>query len=267
MKNTIWVLAGMLSFLQGTGIFALPLENLLPETQVKQLMQSGAIDRERFDASTPGMVPRFAVLEKLLETNRKAIEPNIVVESLRLYKKPSSQAVWTASERTELFNGIIALSTLKGIEYFSKSRNKMHLLYESSVIIDGPVNKNPRPDPVFGIPHAELSVYVRKKDLTFGDNVYEATYYSGESSFIVLLDNVTALSYGFVTVVGKNKFKTVVAIFDCGPYLLVYAASMAKAVSLPGMNERVGNSFANRAEAVLHWFSDQADRAFKKVNS
>jgi len=267
MRNTIWVLAGILSFLPGTGIFALPLENLLPEPQIKQLMESGAIDRERFDASTLGMVPRYTVLEKLLETNRQAIDPNIVVESLRLYKKPSSQGNWTASERTELFNGIVALSTLKGIEYFSKSRNRMHLLYESSTIIDGPVNKNPRPDPVFGTPPAELNVYVRQKDLTFGDNVYEANYYSGESSFIVLLDNVTALSYGLVTVVGKNKFKTVVAIFDCGPYLLVYAASMAKASMLPGMKQRAGESISNRANALLLWFTQKADKAFRKTGT
>jgi hypothetical protein len=49
---------------------------------------------------------------------------------------------------------------------------------------------------------------------------------------------------------------------DAGNYLLVYIASTAKAASIPGMKERIGNSFANRSEAIFNWFSNQADKAF-----
>ena len=253
----------ILGLLPAAESFALPLESLLPDVQVKQLLQSGAIDRERFDTTSFGMVPRFDALERLIETNRRSIDPNVTVESLRLYKKQSSQGNWTASERTALYNGITAVSTLKGIEYFSKSRNAMRLLYETSAVIDSPTGKNPRPDPVFSQPPATLNVYVRQKDLTFGDNIYEFSYIAGESSFIVVQDNITGLSYGPVTVIGKNKLKSVVAIFDCGPYLLVYAASMAKASMVPGMKQRAGESIFNRANALLLWFNQKADRAFK----
>jgi hypothetical protein len=30
------------------------------------------------------------------------------------------------------------------------------------------------------------------------------------------------------------------------------------------MKERIGNSFANRAEAIFHWFSGQADKVFER---
>ncbi|MCL1813980.1 MAG: hypothetical protein FWG29_10740 [Treponema sp.] len=243
--------------------FTLPLESLLPDNLVKQLLQSGAIDRERFDTTSFGMVPRFDALERLIETNRRSIDPNVTVESLRLYKKRSSQGNWTAAERTELYNGLTAISTLKGLEYFSKSRNAMRLLYETSAVIDGPDSKNPRPDPVHSVPPAQMSVYVRQKDLTFGDNVYEFTYHAGESSFIVVQNNVTDLNYGPITVIGKNKLKSVVGVFDCGPYLVVYAASMAKASMLPGMKQRAGESIFNRANALLGWFTQKADRAFR----
>jgi hypothetical protein len=37
---------------------------------------------------------------------------------------------------------------------------------------------------------------------------------------------------------------------------------MAKAASFPGMANRAGRSFSNRAEAILAWFSGQAAEAF-----
>jgi hypothetical protein len=71
------------------------------------------------------------------------------------------------------------------------------------------------------------------------------------------------MSYGIIPAVGKNKLRSIVAVCDAGEYLLIYAASMAKAASVPGLNERVGNSFITRAEAILTWFTGQADKVFR----
>jgi len=263
MISRIRVFSALLLILPGTGSFALSLESLLPDSIVRQLVQSGEVNRERFDTAVLSMTPRFDVLGRLIDSRRIGLDPNISVEFLRLYKKPSSES-WTAQQRTELYNGILAVSTLKGLEYFSKSRNRMRLLYETSAVIDGPSSKNPRPDPVYGTIPAETSVFVQQKDLTFGDNVYKFTYYAGESSFIVVQENITALTYGPVTVVDKNRLQSVVAVLDCGPSLLIYAASMAKASMLPGMKQRAGESINNRLEALLSWFFQKADRTFKK---
>ena len=265
MKAKFLAITAAFTLFSGTGLFPVPLESLLPEAQARQLLQSGAIDQQRFDTAVLNMIPRYQALERLIEANLNSIDPDISVESLRLYKKPSQEEKWTESERTELFNGIVSLSTLKGLEYFSKSRNRMRIFYESSTVIDGPESKNPRPDPAFRTPPPELSVYARQKDLTFGDNIYKYTYYSNESSFIILLENITAMNYGPVTVVGKNKLKSAVGIFDCGPYLLIYTASTAKASILPGMKNRVGESVNNRANALLLWFIQKADKAFGKT--
>ena len=75
--------------------------------------------------------------------------------------------------------------------------------------------------------------------------------------------NLTSLSYGIIPAVARNNLRSALAVLDAGDYLLVYVVSMARAASFPGVRERIGNSFANRAEAILHWFSDQADRAFE----
>jgi hypothetical protein len=253
----------LLGIILANRVSALTLEDLLPDNLAKTLVKDGSVNRERFDTTTFGMAPRYAALERLLAANRSSINPNIAVESLRLYKKPSSAgAEWSAFERAELYNGILAISTLKGLPYYSKSHNAMRILYESSTVIDSPDTKNPRPDPVYNTPAAEISVYARQKDVNFGDNTYKFTYYADNSSFIVIQENITALNYGIVPVVDKNRLRSAVAIFDCGPYLLIYAASLAKTSLVPGMKQRAGESLNRKADALLSWFCQKADRAF-----
>jgi hypothetical protein len=69
---------------------------------------------------------------------------------------------------------------------------------------------------------------------------------------------------GIVPAIGKNKLHSLVAVIDAGDSLLIYAAAMAKTVSLPGMGDRIGASFANRMKAIFQWFAIRADMSFGK---
>jgi len=193
-----------------------------------------------------------------------ALEPSLAVETLYLYKKPDSAvaAAWTDAQRTALFNQMTALSTLTGIEYFSASRNTMRTFYEYSSVIDDPSSKKPLSDPVFEQPPAKYTLYARQKDLTFGDNIYRYEYTAAKDALFFIQENMTSLNYGIIPAVGKNKLKSVLAVIDCGDSLLIYAVSMAKTASIPGMTDRIGNSFRNRADAVYKWFASGADKAF-----
>jgi hypothetical protein len=149
----------------------------------------------------------------------------------------------------------------------------MRTFYETSAVIDGPDTRKPLTDPAYGpaagtpslpIP-AELTLYARQKDLTFGDNTYQYTYHAREDSLVFIQRNLTVMNAGIIPAVGRNRLRSVVAVFDAGEYLLLYLSSMARAASLPGMNERVGRSFSTRAEAILRWVTGRADKAFGKV--
>lgn len=210
------------------------------------------------------LLPHNEFARSLVESLYSELEPSTLVETLHLYKKPPEAArpAWSAAEEAGIYNRMLALSSLAGLQYYSASRGAMRTFYASSSVIDGPDAKNPLPDPVFSAPQKALTIYARQKDLTFGDNIYQYDYYSAPSGLFFIQRNLTMLTAGIIPAVGKEKFRSAVAVLDAGSYLLVYAALMAKAVSLPGMNERVSNSFTNRAEAVINWFSAQADKAF-----
>jgi hypothetical protein len=193
------------------------------------------------------------------------LEPNILVENLTLYRKPPQQegiANWSEDEQIGLLNQLLALSTLAGIEYYSESRKTMRVFYETSQVIDSPATKRPLPDPVYSTLPDSLVLYAQQKDLTFGNNVYSYTFQTGADTILFVQENLTIMNTGIIVAVGRNKFRSMIAIIDAGDSLLIYAAAMAKAASLPGIGDRIGASFTNRAKAILQWFAGRAGRVF-----
>jgi hypothetical protein len=251
-------------FLSAGSGFSATLEDLVGPDRAAELMNRQALNEVQYKEPRPLLVPQDRFIRQLIDEAVGALGPSLFVESLFRYAKPAGAAEgnWSTAERTALYNKALALSTLEGIQYFSSSRNRMRTFYETSTVIDGPDTKKPLADPVYGDPPAELTIYARQKDLTFGDNIYQYRYYARPDSLVFVQENLTIMNAGPIPVVGRNKLRSVIAVIDAGPCLLAYVASMAKAVSFPGMNERAGRSFSTRAEAILTWFSAQADQVF-----
>ena len=212
----------------------------------------------------PALIPDHSSIKGLINDIRNSLKPSVMVETLFLYHKGQSAVQtnkWSETQRANLYNQTLGLSTLTGIQYFSASRNAMRTFYETSYVIDGPDTKKPLPDPVYSLIPPSLTLYARQKDLTFGDNIYRYIYYSYPDALVFTQENMTAMYAGLVPALGKNKLRSIMAVYDADDYLLIYAVSMAKAAALPGMNERIGNSFSNRAQAILKWFTDRAGKA------
>jgi len=241
-------------------VFSIPLEELTGAENANRL-QSGSVSETQVGKPALKLLPALPELKQLTASSMTSLEPTITVETLYLYKKPVS-ASWNNTLRTALFNKMTAISTLTGIEYFSASRNAMRTFYEYSSVIDSPSSKKPLSDPVFEQLPAQYTLYARQKDLTFGDNIYLYEYTAVKDALFFIQENMTSLSYGIIPAVGKNKLKSVLAVIDCGDSLLIYAVSLAKAASVPGMTDRIGNSFRNRADAVYKWFISGADKVF-----
>jgi hypothetical protein len=244
-------------------VFPAPLEELVgAATAARLLSQDSSVTEYHLKNPVLKMVPANAALRRFIAEMQAGLEPTVAVETLYLYKKPSGSGAWNDTQKTALFNQITALSTLTGIEYYSASRKTMRTFYEFSGLIDGAETKNPIADPVFTSLPAALTVFARQKDLTFGDNIYRYDFLTNNEFFLFSLENLTPLNYGIIPAVGKNRLKSVFAVIDCGDSMLIYAVNMAKAASVPGMGDRIGNSFGNRADAILKWFKGRADKVF-----
>jgi hypothetical protein len=238
------------------------LETFVGAENAARLRAGETLVQVRFKDSSFALLPAHETVRKRTEEARGKVHPTVMAETLTLYRKPAPGArAWTEAERTALFNAAVAISTLAGIEYYSASRGAMRVFYETSTVIDGPESKTALPDPVFDSPPLEFTLYARQKDLTFGDNLYRYVYYSVEDALVFVQENLSSITYGVIPAVGKNKLRSMAAVIDAGDFLVLYAVSMAKAASLPGLTRRIGNSFTNRALAVLKWYADRADEA------
>jgi len=247
-------------------LFSASLEELTGSDYAGRLRSDGTITEAQLKNPVLKLLPRHDELRQFVNGAMAALAPGVAVETLYLYGKPVPSPEfsdkWSDTQRANLFNQALALSTLTGIQYYSASRKAMRTFYEFSRVIDNPETKNPLPDPVYTQPPVSLTLYARQKDLSFGDNIYRYDFKTARDAFFFAQENMTALNYGIIPAVGKNKLRSVLAVIDCGDFLLIYAVSMAKAASVPGMGDKIRNSFGNRAEAVLKWFTGRADSVF-----
>jgi len=262
-----WMLAGLCSLallFQAPPASAASLEELAGPEGAARLRAGETLSSVQFKPAGFELLPAHGGVKALAEAIRRELEPGVLAETLGIYKKPGPAGPWTGAEKAALFNGAAAISSLAGTEYYSASRGTMRTFYESSTVIDGPDSKKPLPDPFFAAPPRELSLYARQKDLSFGNNIYRYDYRVMDDAIVFVQENLTAMTYGIIPAVGKNKLRSLVAVIDAGDCLLFYGVSAAKAASLPGMKERIGDSFSNRALAILKWYSGHADRAFAR---
>jgi hypothetical protein len=266
MKNSLLTLAFSVLTLP---VFCASLEELVDQGLAASLRaESEPVTELQIKNPNPRLLPKNEELRRFVRETFNNLEPNILVETLSLYQRPQSsqQAAsltgWSQEKQTGLFNQLIALSTLTGIQYYSESRKAMRIFYESSTVIDDPAKKTPLPDPSFAACPYSLTMYARQKDLTFGDNIYRFEYHTGSDIIYFSQENISSMNAGIIPAIGRNKFRTVMAVIDAGDTLLIYVAAMAKTVSVPGMGERIGASFTNRVKAILKWFVGRADGVF-----
>ena len=240
------------------------LDNVIPQRVASRLLAGEIVSLVHFDEITPELIPEHSVLVKTVKEIKDELEPSVMVENISLYKKPPPARPWTVKDTTALFNGILSLSTLSGLSYYSSSRKQMRLFYEKSVVIDSPDKQKPVRDPVFSpetLPQT-LTIYAKQKDLTFGENIYRFDFTVLNDAILFTQTNLSTMYYGIFPALGKNKIRSIAAVLDAGEYMIIYMVSMADSISFPGIKNRVGASFGARSEAVLKWFAEKANLVY-----
>ncbi|MDR1862543.1 MAG: hypothetical protein LBQ67_01340, partial [Treponema sp.] len=213
-----FVLGCMMVFYGAGSLSGASLEGLLGAARAAALAAGEKPTELQFSVPRFRLLPQHERVGQVIEDVHQELDPEIMVETLRLYTKPAGAAkpAWSETERTQLFNGVLALSTLAGLQYYSASRRTMRTFYETSGIIDGPASKTFVADPVYPVPPGRLTIYARHEDLTFGDNTYQYDYYSFPDAMVFVQQNLSSLTYGIIPAVGKNRLRSAVAIIDAG---------------------------------------------------
>ena len=234
--------------------------SLLPATVYERLAGEGELRNSLHRDSPPQLIPNVSARGEI-EARIRELELTVGTEVLAVYQNDA----WdfdSADSRLGIYNILRSMSTMKGIQYYSASRQRMRTLFAESYVVDGPEGGNRLPDPVAAEIPAYSQLYALQEDLTFGENIYVTEFrYSGEA-FLLDSTNLTTMNYFFLPMVKPQNSVTLILLIPSGQELLFYGAVGAHTMGLLGLARSREDSFYNRLKAIYGWFGDRLQATF-----
>jgi len=243
-----------------------PLSLLFPalsEEEQSDLRSKGEVTRYYFEPVAPRWMPREGLGSDLLREIEK-IETVIGVESLHLlsYKEAGAYVQLTpgsVGDRDPLlkvYNLLLSVSTMKGLQYYSASRGRMRTLFAESYVIRSPTDPTPIPDPKVDTLPSEQTLFVFQEDLTFGKNITEWKYRSKEEALSISITNLTPMKYSFFTVAEPGNMQIHLLVLPAEEGIVFYGCMVAKSPRFLGLEKTRTESFYNRIKALFTWFKN-----------
>ena len=156
----------------------------------------------------------------------------------------------------EIYNALLAVSSLEGITYHSASRDAVRTFYHESYAVDS--RRARIDDPVATEIPDSREVAVFQRDATFGGNYYVYRYTIAGNIITLTATNTSTMTYGILPLIRSGNFVTHVLILLEPDAVVFYGVGAVRTLPVFGMEERVGASFASRIRAIYSWFSDSA---------
>ncbi len=221
------------------------------------LYSEGEITRYFFDTDKPEFLFKTIFTNDLLK-ELSNLDITIGVEALYFLKyNYTPERDIDIITPLSIYNTLLSIQTMKGIEYYSQSRKKMRVLFTKSHGIANLDHHKPLTDPVYKRIPSILNRYILQTDKTFGENLYEAVYRSDGITTWVNMTNKTTIKYMFIPMLKPDKLSVNLFITPFEDGLLFYGVSAAETTSLLGLERAKKESFYNRIKAMYKWFADQ----------
>lgn len=186
------------------------------------------------------------------------ISPNIGVETVYLLHAPGLGP--DKDDIHTIYNVLRRVSSLKGIEYYSASRERMRTFFKDFYAIDTPEDGNRIPDPVVGNVPEESSVFAFQEDLTFGKSLSHIHYRNSGPWISITISNLSILRYMLIPLIRENNMQMHIVVRVMENYVLFYGNCAVRTYDLFGLVEKKKESFSNRIEAMFRWFRREFEK-------
>ncbi|MDR2500855.1 MAG: hypothetical protein LBD37_07245 [Treponema sp.] len=178
--------------------------------------------------------------------------PSFLIESLIVIPAQPRPADVTA-----IYNALRRARDLKGRLYPSFSRNKEVPLFEDATQVAGEKNTTPIPDP----PRASRApasdaVFMKLKDVNFGNSYYRLDIAAGSYGLVCGLTNFRTLSYTVIPVIRERKFVAQLYIESLAEGLLVYSLAGADVSDFIASKIDMPSAIRKRIEVIIGWIID-----------
>lgn len=228
-----------------------PLSRYFPEASLSSLRGGKMLAASLPSDFALTLIPAIAAREEI-STEIRNRQPSIGVEMTSLIaglpQRMDSRDGWLL-----LYNSLHAVSTMKGIRYFSASRGSYRVLFSDSYVVESPKAMNRVDDPVAVDIPPQDQIFTFQEDGTFGKNLYREDYSFGGDHLLVSIQNLTTIGFLFLPVVQPGNFVSRVALIPSGNDVAFYGVSyLTTSVPLVDRHGRE-ESLKNRLVAMADW--------------
>jgi hypothetical protein len=213
---------------------------------------SGILTETREDDFYLRLAPSGEPGETIAGFVLKDIRPACLVEFLTVIPYRGAPL-----ELLDLYNAMGNIRGLKGRLYHSATRDERVPLFEDASRVQGPNRLSSIPDPERS---AELPatdrVYIRLKDVNFGNSYYQGDISPASGGLLYGLTNFRNLRYGIITVIRERKFKAQFYAEPIAEGVLVYSAATAEVGNVISGMVNISSAIRKRLEVILGWLID-----------
>jgi hypothetical protein len=157
----------------------------------------------------------------------------------------------------DVYNSIRNIRDLKGRLYHSATRDEDVPLFEDATRIAGKNKTSPvrDPPPKSSMPEAE-TIYIRLKDLNFGNSYYRGDIALNHYGFLYTLSNYKDLTYLLFPVIKAEKFTIRFYFEPLREGLLIYSISGADVSDFIASKIDIPSAIQKRLDVIFSWMND-----------
>ena len=178
--------------------------------------------------------------------------PSYLAESLLVIPHQSK-----VLSRLDAYNALSKVGDLKGRLYRSHTRNAEVPLFEDATRIESAQRDRPIPDPPLStvLPQSE-TIYMRLRDVNFGNSFYKAEFSTGPYGLTYNLSNFRNLRYLVFTVMKEEKFSAILYMEPLAEGMMVYSVAGADASDFIASKIDIPSAISKRLSVFIAWISD-----------
>jgi hypothetical protein len=221
-----------------------------PEQKEEVFSAGGMIHAGR----TPGELLLFPapgsgidILQPVMERN-----PNYLVEALVLVPYRGRKL-----NLLDIYNTLGNVQGLEGRLYHSASRDANVALFEKADRIAAKNKDSPIPaPPAAAYMPAQETIYLRLKDVNFGNSYYQAKIQVFGGGLLYGLSNTKSLSYLFIPVMKEDKFAAQIYLEPLDEGVLIYSIAGTEVSDFIANRVSISSAIRKRLEVIIDWISE-----------
>ena len=183
-------------------------------------------------------------------------QPGFIVESIQIIPAKTGGSGGSYS-LLDVYNALGKTGSLAGWLYRSHTRKESVPLFEEVTRIESSKRNTtiPDPPPASAIPRSE-TVYLRIKDINFGNSFYRGDMKLTRYGLQYGLTNYKNLTYRFVTVIKEEKFSAQLYFEPITEGILIYGIAGADVSDFISSRIDMCSAINKRLAVILSWVSD-----------